>query len=182
LPGTDYLLLASSMARFESEAVITQSLLDRITQDKDKDDVPSASQKIGSRSISQITWAESFREFKKSLGRDLEWLLNTRRTPFPATSEYRLLARSLYNYGLPDVASTSAQSSRERNRLLASVQEAIEIFEPRLTDVKVIMETVASGNKALRFRIEGVARVDPAPERISFDTILELTSGEYEVK
>jgi len=170
------------MARFESEAVITQSLLDRITQDKDKDETPAMLQRTGSRGISQISWSESFREFKKSLARDLEWLLNTRRTPFPAPSEYRLLARSLYNYGLPDVAATSAQSSRDRNRLLESLQDAIEIYEPRLTEVKVIMETVASGNKALRFRIEGMARVDPAPERVSFDTVLELTSGEYEVK
>jgi type VI secretion system protein ImpF len=169
------------MARFEPEAVITQSLLDRITQDTDKDDVSGAAQKAGSRGIPQISWAESFREFKKSLARDLEWLLNTRRTPLPAPAGYRLLGRSIFNYGLPDVAATSAQSSRDRNRLLESLQEAIEIYEPRLTDVKVIMETT-TGSKALRFHIEGLARVDPAPERVSFDTVLELTSGEYEVK
>jgi predicted component of type VI protein secretion system len=34
----------------------------------------------------------------------------------------------------------------------------------------------------LRFRIEGLARIDPAPEQVTFDTVLELTSGEYQVK
>ena len=34
----------------------------------------------------------------------------------------------------------------------------------------------------LRFQIEGVLRLEPVPEHVTFDTMLELTSGEYEVK
>jgi len=34
----------------------------------------------------------------------------------------------------------------------------------------------------LRFQIQGLLRIDPAPERVTFDTVLELTSGEYQVK
>jgi type VI secretion system protein ImpF len=40
----------------------------------------------------------------------------------------------------------------------------------------------AGGARTLRFVIEGLLRIDPAPEHISFDTTLELTSGEYAVK
>jgi type VI secretion system protein ImpF len=30
--------------------------------------------------------------------------------------------------------------------------------------------------------IEGLLRIDPSPEHVSFDTSLELTNGEYHVK
>jgi type VI secretion system protein ImpF len=159
------------MARFEPEMIITQSLLDRLT-----DDEPDAS------TDPAITRAQSFRVFKAALRRDLEWLLNTRQTPQPASEEFRELSGSLYNYGLPDLVSLSTESVRDRNLLQHRLQQAVESFEPRLYNVRVIGEPAAHGGRMLRFRIEGLARLDPAPEQISFDTVLELTSGEYEVK
>jgi predicted component of type VI protein secretion system len=30
--------------------------------------------------------------------------------------------------------------------------------------------------------VQGLMRINPAPEEISFDTVLELSSGEYTVK
>jgi type VI secretion system protein ImpF len=159
------------MARFEPELIITQSLLDRLT-----DEEP------GSAGEPLITRAQSFRQFKTALRRDLEWLLNTRQTPEPAPERLPHLSASLYNYGLPDLTSISAQSSHDRNRLVEALQRTVELFEPRLANVKITMEPAAVNSRMLRFRIEGMARIDPAPEQVSFDTVLELTSGEYEVK
>ena len=34
----------------------------------------------------------------------------------------------------------------------------------------------------MRFQIEAVLRLEPVPEQITFDTVLELSSGEYEIK
>jgi type VI secretion system protein ImpF len=34
----------------------------------------------------------------------------------------------------------------------------------------------------LRFQIQGLLDMDPAPEHISFDTVLQLSSGEYQVR
>ncbi len=159
------------MARFEPEMVITQSLLDRLT-----DEEP------GTSAEAAMTRAQSFRQFKAALRRDLEWLLNTRQTPVPAENDLKELSRSLYNYGLPDLSSISAQSVRDRNRLVQALQATVERYEPRLAEVKVTMESMPANTRMLRFRIEGLARIDPAPEQVSFDTVLELTSGEYEVK
>lgn len=36
--------------------------------------------------------------------------------------------------------------------------------------------------RALRFRIDARLRVEPAPEPVTFDTVLQLHSGEYLVK
>jgi type VI secretion system protein ImpF len=158
------------MAR-EPEMIITQSLLDRLTDDEPE--VPGDA---------AVTRAQSFRTFKTALRRDLEWLLNTRQTPEPAPEDCRQLSQSLFDYGLPDLVSMSTESVRDRNLLQHRIQRAVELFETRLSNVRVIAEAAAHGGRLLRFRIEGLARIDPAPEQVSFDTVLELTSGEYEVK
>ncbi len=159
------------MARFEPEMIITQSLLDRLTDEEPR-----------STADPPLTRMQSFRIFKASLCRELEWLLNTRQIPTPAPEALRELSRSLYDYGLPDMMSLSAQSMQDRNVLQEYLRRAVERFEPRLTDVRLIAEPVAPNSRTLRFRIEALARIDPAPEHVTFDTVLELTSGEYEVK
>ena len=41
---------------------------------------------------------------------------------------------------------------------------------------------LARATRVLRFQIEALLMIEPAPERITFDTKLELTSGEYSVE
>jgi predicted component of type VI protein secretion system len=43
------------------------------------------------------------------------------------------------------------------------------------------MQAPGEAARLLHFQIEGMLRTDPAPERIVFDTVLELSSGEYQV-
>ena len=43
-------------------------------------------------------------------------------------------------------------------------------------------ENCRGSQHILRFQIEGMLDMDPAPEHISFDTVLQLSSGEYQVK
>src|SRR5260370_22627931 len=114
------------MARRDATQNVTQSVLERLI-DRDR----------GSPTDSPVTHAQSVRQLKLSLRRDLEWLLNTRRTPEPAEKTYQELHRSLFNYGLPDVTSLSHQTFGDRTRLLQMVAATIEMFEPRLTRVNV---------------------------------------------
>jgi|SRR5579872_3045063 len=142
---------------------ITQSLVDRLT---------SADPKMSAE-----------RQLKASLRRDLEWLLNTRRIVVPPPESLIELNRSLYNYGLPDFSTYSLNSPKDRNRLVKALESVIAIFEPRLVDVKVTpVDVSTSTTRIMRFQIEGLLLMDPAPEQVSFDTVLQLTSGEYEVK
>jgi type VI secretion system protein ImpF len=122
------------------------------------------------------------REVKNSLRRDLEWLLNTRRTPEEPDVSARELWRSVYCYGLPDVSALPLSHVEGQQRLVRLLEAAIAAFEPRLTNVSVTLLPVAVQAKLLRFRIEALLRMEPAPERIFFDTTLELTSGRYEVE
>lgn len=163
------------MARQDNERTVTPSLLDRLI---DRDPKQPADP--------PITRQQSVRNLKASLRRDLEWLLNTRRNPDEVPDAYRELSRSLYNYGLPDVTSLSLNSPKDRVRLLRALEATISMFEPRLDQIKVTAVETATSNinltRVLRFQIEGLLKMDPAPEQVSFDTVLQLISGEYQVK
>lgn len=128
-----------------------------------------------------ISRAESMRLLKNSLRRDLEWLFNARRVVAPPAS-LRELNRSVFVYGLPDLTAYALASAADRARLLLDLESAIRIFEPRLDAVKVVPLEGERLSHALRFRIDALLLVDPAPEPVTFDTVLELSSGEYQVR
>jgi type VI secretion system protein ImpF len=154
------------------ERSVQQSLLDRLVD-------------LDPRTSSEVppTWTESVRQLKNSLRHDLEWLLNTRRIPIPPPESYQELPRSLYNFGFPDITSMGRDSREVRIRLLRQVEQTIADFEPRLAGVKVTLaESEDEGARRLRFLIEGLLRMEPNPEQVVFDTVLEISSGEYHVK
>ena len=161
----------------EPEFTITQSLIDRlIDPSKDKDNP------LPEGRLDSMTRSESFRRYREGVKRDLEWLLNTRQILDPEAESYPELSKSLYFYGLTDITSLGMHSARDRDHLLRVLERTIQIFEPRIASLKVTVEPSVENSRMLRFRIDGMLRVDPAPEPVSFNTLLELTSGEYEVK
>ena len=159
------------MARNRGDGPVTLSIVDRLI-----DEDPRTSQEV------PLTRAQSLRAFKSAVRRDLEWLLNTRHPVVPPPEESEV-EKSLYMYGLPDITSMSASNIRDRQRLIRSIEETLELFEPRIANPKVTMTSPGDEKvPALRFVIEGMLRVDPSPEHVTFDTFLELSSGEYKVQ
>jgi type VI secretion system protein ImpF len=155
-----------------TERSIHLSVLDRLI-----DNEPKRTSEV------ELRPAQSLEELKASLRRDLEWLLNTRQPLEEPPEGSKELEQSLYNYGLPDICSMSLASVKDRYRLARLMESTLSKFEPRLEGVRVtLMASAESSSRVLKFQIEGLLRVEPAPERVTFDTILELTSGEYEVK
>ena len=133
------------------------------------------------RKEATVAQAQSFRQLKDSVRRDLEWLLNTRRTPAEPPLRAKELWRSSYCYGLPDLTGLSLTSSEAHTELARILETAISSFEPRLRNVTATPQGSSPGSRRLRFQIEALLLTEPAPARICFDTTLELTSGEYEV-
>jgi type VI secretion system protein ImpF len=159
------------MPTTQREGPVTLSALDRlIDQEPERKLEPP------------VTRAQSLRELKAALRRDLEWLLNTRRTIEASPASLKELERSLYNYGLPDVSSLYLRSPKDQALLLQAIKTAIDIFEPRLLNIKVTFEPASDDTRVIRFAIEGLLRMDPAPEHVYFDTVLEPMSGQYQVK
>jgi len=159
------------MARREVEAPITLSIWDRL-----HDFEPGLS------SDRVLSRHQAFQQLKDSVRRNLEWILNTRQDPEPPPEGAKYLEKSVYNYGLPDMSSFALKSVADQNRLLKMLETTVAAYEPRLMNIRVIMDPPTSNVQALHFQIQGLLRVDPAPERIAFDTMLEVTSGTYQVE
>lgn len=159
------------MARTDSEVRITPSVLDRLLdfEPKESKEAPKSRSK-------------SLRELKLSVRRDLEWLLNTRCYPENVDEGLEETLKSVIFFGLPDFTGVSAKSHIEQKRLTQALETAIKNFEPRFIDLKVTLEPISNIDRLLRFRIEARLDIDPVPEPIVFDTVLQLGSGEFAVK
>jgi type VI secretion system protein ImpF len=155
------------MARGLGESTITISVLDRLI-DTEPDN----------RMENPLSRTQSVRLLKSAVRRDLEWLLNSRRIADPPDEGLKEVNRSAYVYGLPDLSALTMATAADRNRLVRQILATINLFEPRLTNVRLVMvETPDAAKKDVRLRIEAMLRMDPVPEPISFDTVIELKSG-----
>jgi type VI secretion system protein ImpF len=160
------------MAQGDIERSVQLSLLDRLTDNRPDSKVEPV-----------LSRAESLRRLRSSVKRDLEWLLNSVQTVEPVPQSYKELRDSMYFFGLPDITSVTLNSSHDEDRLLRSLETAIERFEPRLARVHVTAyERLSKAKAALQFHVEAMLMIDPAPERIEFDTVLEIARGSYSVK
>lgn len=160
------------MAPAELERTAQRSVIDRLI-----DTEPT------NASDATITLAQSVREVKRALSRDLEWLLNTRRIVEPAPETCPELRRSLYHYGLPDITSSAAASTDARNWLRRQVEETIALFEPRLANVRVtVRDSDEAGRREVRFVVEAVLQMEPSPEQVVFDTVLEVASATFAIE
>lgn len=158
---------------FQLDVLVSLSVLDRLV-DLDPRNAHEAAP----------TRAESVRRLRASVRRDLEWLLNSRRIAVPPDPGLTELNRSAYVFGLPDISSVSLSNNAEQERLLAAIERTVQIFEPRLADVRIIpmKDESKQSIQRLDFRIDGMLLMDPSPEHISFDTTLDGVSQAYIIK
>lgn len=159
------------MSRIDNEIRVTPSILDRLIDYEPK----STQEAPKSRS-------NSLKELKQAVQRDLEWLLNTRILVADVDERLEEVNKSVAMYGLPDFTGVSAKSHLEQKRMTQAIRQAIKNFEPRFLDLRVTLEPISTTDKSLRFRIEANLNVEPTPEPVAFDTVLQLGSGDFEVK
>jgi type VI secretion system protein ImpF len=155
------------MARGLGETTITISVLDRLIDLEPEN-----------KAENQLSRTQSLRLLRTAVRRDLEWLLNSRRIADPPDENLKEVNKSAYVYGLPDLSTLTMANAADRTRLMRQILATINLFEPRLSNVRlVIVETADPGKKDVRLRIEAMLRTDPVPEPISFDSVIELKSG-----
>ena len=158
------------MSRFDREVRVTPSVLDRLI-----DLEPRQSQEP------PIVLSTSVADLKQAVRRDLEWLLNTRCHIEAIDENLEEAPRSVAFFGLPDFTGVSVKSHLEQKRMTAAIEEAIRIFEPRFTNLKVTLEPIENVDRQLKFRIEATLDIEPTPEPIVFDSILEPGAGGFSV-
>lgn len=155
------------MARTVGDVTVTLSVLDRLIDSEPKNQAETP-----------LTRSQSLRILKAAVRRDLEWLLNTRRNFQDPDEALREVNRSVWVFGLPDFSAYNISLPADQAKLLRQLQTAVQTFEPRLGNVRITpLQPPRSGIQEFRLRIEALLLMDPAPEPISFDTIIELKSG-----
>ncbi len=141
-------------------------------------------------------------EFKASVARDLEWMLNTRlwhRWGLAAfeegtkplvdggredDGEWVEAGRSLLLYGLPDLSGFSLVCPDDE-QLQELIRETIERCEPRFQRGSVVCEVLDSTDGTsgqLRIRIEARLQVHPITEKVVFDSSLDLASTDLRIE
>src|ERR1700750_65142 len=147
------------------ELLVAQSVLDRLGT---ADDWP-------------MTRAQSIRFLRDSIKRNLEWLLNTRRSPIADLENYPLARKSVLSYGAPGLSSLNLGSDDDQWRLQQAITEIIEHSEPPLREVQVRFGEGDGQRQRIRLYIGAQMQMRPLPEEIVFDTVLDISTGEYRV-
>lgn len=159
------------MARTELDRAVLPSLLDRLT-----DEEPRVSGDVA------VSREESVRRFRLAVQRDVEALLNTRRCIVEIGPGDVELRRSVHEFGIADTTGLAVGTAAGRKMLTDDIKDALQRFEPRLMNVTVrLTESSQVRTPQVRFAIEATLRMDPSPEQIVFDTVLEIASGSYAV-
>lgn len=140
------------------------------------DDAPKGQASAG------IFKSMSLDQYKESVAKDLEGLLNSR----AAFAEddlkvYPNCQKSLMTYGLQDFSAKSLANAHDRVAICRSIEQAIARHEPRLHNVRVMLEGNARSVGGLHFSIHALLDVQPAREPISFDAMLQPSTLQYSV-
>jgi type VI secretion system protein ImpF len=155
------------VSRVGSQLPLLPSVLDRLI-----DHEPGVS--------TEPAWRQSqnLREFELSVLRDLEQLLNTRQIRPDLQDDSHEVAQSILTYGLPEFSSVGVGSLAEREQLRLAIELTIRRFEPRLREVRVILHDLEHDyDSTLRLTIDALLWVDPTPQPIAFDTVVQPSAG-----
>jgi type VI secretion system protein ImpF len=158
------------MADLALQERLQPSLLDRLTDDEPTHQQESRAQRV-------FTLAQ----LRAAVLRDLSWLLNTGNLTSSADlTDCPEVARSVLNYGLPDLAGRTASGFAPED-VERIVREAIVTFEPRILreslEVRVVVDEQRMSNNVLTFDIRGRLWAQPVPLDLYVRTELDLESG-----
>ena len=128
--------------------------------------------------------SDAVEALRAAVRRDLEALLNARRRRLPPPDYCEELAISPIGYGVPDPTSGSFTDDYRRRALASEVETAIQRFEPRLMNVRVMLTDLDPDlfDRTLRVRIEALLCTDPVPEAITFETLVRPTTLDVAVR
>lgn len=104
---------------------------------------------------------------RESLQRELSRLLNTR-SPTPTGRKSPPGERTVIDYGLPDYSAMYTRSTEDQKKLAELVRRTVEVYEPRLSQVKVEAEVLGNSEKAVMVKVSGALSTGSLMERVSF--------------
>ena len=162
------------MAELTPKERLQPALLERLT-----DDEPDKNQESRDKRI------VSLGRLRECVRRDMAWLLNTTDlASVEPLDDYPEVARSVVNYGLPDLTGRTA-SGINVPALERMLREAIWEFEPRLlrdtVQVHLLLDESRMDHNALTFEIKAELWAQPVPLESLLRTEVDFESGEARI-
>ncbi|WP_439869676.1 type VI secretion system baseplate subunit TssE [Pseudomonas syringae] len=155
-----------------SQHKLLPSLLDRLLDDRPHQSVESLSQRLS-----------SLADYKASIVRDLEILVNTRQSLVAGELEgFANLSGTILDYGMPDFTSRSVLDPQDRLLIQRQLEKAISVGDRRFRSVKVQLLAQQTGQRMLTFRVDAVLRLQDISRQVSFDAVLQVNTQEYKVQ
>ncbi|MEH6437035.1 type VI secretion system baseplate subunit TssE [Massilia sp. DD77] len=125
----------------------------------------------------------SAEDLKDSVARDLEALLNTRSIlADDALKDFPECSRSMVSYGLSDFADRSLSSPSDRAHICSCIEKTIACHEPRLRNVKALLEVREESVNRLDFSITALLVASVSQEPVNFDAVLQPSTLQYSIK
>lgn len=155
-----------------SQHKLLPSLLDRLLDDRPHQSMESSSQRLC-----------SLADYKASIVRDLEILVNTRQSLVAGELEgFVNLGGTILDYGMPDFTSRSVLDPQDRLLIQRQLEKAITVGDRRFRSVKVQLLAQQTGQRMLTFRVDAVLRLQDISRQVSFDAVLQVNTQEYKVQ
>jgi len=106
---------------------IKPALLDSLTEDDDPNRIARG----------QGRWYQSLEQYRNSVIKDVENLLNTRQISLDAVEKNSILHQSLFAYGVKDLTCFAVNTPDGVQSLCLAIEQALSNNEPRMGDVTV---------------------------------------------
>jgi type VI secretion system protein ImpF len=159
------------------------SLLERLTDDAPLEMVEGLRERFATA-----------RTLRDSVVRDLGWLLNSvRLSSTQDLAAFPLAAKSVLNFGMPDLAGRTL-SSIDVSSLEAELKQAIIDFEPRLLpdSVQVSVQSKNAGRhgahadhdettNSMQFIVQALLQAYPSPLGLWLRTAIDLETGDVSI-
>lgn len=155
-----------------NQARLLPSLLDRLLDDRPFQSAEPATQH-----------SCSLAEYKASIVRDLEILVNTRQSLVAnELAGFSQLGGTILEYGMPDFISKSVLDPHDRRLIQQQLERAIATGDRRFRRVRVQLLAQQNGHRMLTFRVDAVLRLQDISRQVSFDAVLQVNTQEYKVQ
>ncbi|MGB9108998.1 MAG: type VI secretion system baseplate subunit TssE, partial [Telluria sp.] len=119
-------------------------------------------------------------DWRDSITRDLEALLNTRSALLPgALAGYPEVSSSIVNYGLIDFAGMCLTSDTDQKRICMAVRLAIERHEPRLDKVTATLQPRKGAINRVDFVITAQLKNTTVDEPMQFNAVFQPSLQRY---
>ena len=117
-------------------------------------------QKIMGKNFGDTSAEDSFENLVESIQSHMVLLLNTRQG----------MTVHLENYGLPDIHTVYHELPKSLDELGDQIRETLEIYEPRLSNIKVTLKKKPEDSFQASFHITGIVVRGSEASRITFQT------------